>query len=217
MIGCLVLTLAGCSMPSDEQADKNRGKSMPSRKAEVKEANVSDQRWPSGNPAEWPGVKVYRPRKLEHTSYDRSTDTIVDLDTGDALKLGKQLGPGDEERSFGFYNQKTGPYGGGFFVSFGAGDSEIYAIIRIGTGLGAERRYRAREEFDVSRLAELFRAHYNLQIDHMRQHRTRRLAELFGAQYTPPKSLGKPVLVVDARPEKVSEINPQNGTRKDAQ
>lgn len=192
LIGSIVLTLAGCSMPADEQADKNRGKSMPLRKTEVKEANVSDLGWRSGNPAEWPGVKVYRPKKLEHTSYDRSSRTIIDLDTGDALKLGKQLGPGDEERSFGFYNQKTGPYEGGFFISWDilSDNLQVWAITSVRTTKNGQREERGREEFDIGRLAEMFRA--------LNAHDTR-------------------VLVVDARPEKASEAHPQDESQKDAQ
>lgn len=182
-------------MSADEQADKSRGKSMPQRKSEVKEANVSDQRWPSGNPAEWPGVKVYRPRKLEHTSYDRGSRTIIDLDTGDALTLSRPIGPGDEQRTFGFYNQKTGPYVGGVFVSWSNSDLSVCAITSIRAAVDGDGKRLTRDDYDIERLAEM-------------------LGVLAG-QFS--HSRHKQLLVVDARPEKTSVTHPQDETQKDVQ
>ena len=154
---------------------------------------MSSSKMRMGNPMEWDDVEIIHPRKLENASYDRSTYTIVDLDTGDALKLSKPLGPGDRPRQFGFYNLETGPYAGGSYINMGGEGSEIYVISGISTGAGADHRYRAREEFDIGRIAELFRARF----------------DTFGSDKT--------VVVIDARPEKASEINPQNGTREAAQ
>lgn len=190
LMSCIALALVGCAEKNGGGPGDAENTTTPSTEVEVKEVSMGKQMYRSDNPLEWPDIEIHRPKKLKNTRYDRNTDTIVDLDTGDALKISRTPGPGDRPRQFGFYNPKTGPYAGGSFIEWSGSEVVVRGVSVIYTGSGADDRARAREEYDIGRLAEMLRAYFNEDVQ---------------------------VIIVDGRPEKASEINPQNGIRKDAQ
>ena len=140
------------------------------------------------NPAERPGVKVYRPEPLPNATYDAATNRVIDLDTGNRLTVrsGHAGGPG----RFGFSNQESGPIAGG---SYSLWSSEALIVYEI-TGLATSEPgfpARARSEFDSSPIADLFRARY----DAVSPYHTRT------------------VLVADSRTETPGEPNRDAGAR----
>jgi hypothetical protein len=191
---CALLLLSGCS-GSETPSSKDGGKaSASSDGGGTKEVGVNNTVRQPDNPAEREGVKVYRPRRLANTTYDLNKRTVVDLDTGDELVItqyGHAGGPG----GFSYRNNKIGPIASGRFISWSKMEVAVYAITAIWVAEDRFRNYRAREEYDVGRIGEMFRARYDQNDPHHR----------------------KEVLVVDSRPEKISEINPQNGSRRAAQ
>jgi hypothetical protein len=191
----IALLLVGCGKRDAGQSGGEDKKAAPVREAGAKEVGVSDAARKSDNPAEWDDVKVHRPKRLENVVYDSSTRTLTDLDTGDRLVITFPSGPGDSPHQFGFSNEKTGGIAGGSFLDKGDSKTQIYQVTSILITEDGFRTYRAREEYDIARIAELFRA--------------------FTDQVNPNHKYE--ILVVDTRPEKKSEINPQNGIRKDAE
>ena len=146
----------------------------------------------SGNPAERPGVTVFRPEKLANVAYDAETSRVIDLDTGNRLsvKSGHAGGPGQ----FGFSNQETGPIAGGSYSLWSSEDLIVYEITGLAT---SEPGFptRGRSEFDSSPIAELFRARFDA---------------------VSPKHT-RTVLVVDSRPETPGEPNRATGARSEGQ
>jgi hypothetical protein len=193
---CASLLLVGCGAnntkdtPNDETEQKRSVDAAASKETSMTEKVVRQ----SGNPAERQGVKVYRPKQLPNTAYDQSTRTLTNLDTRDKLIVSSP-GHADGPGQFGFSNEKTGGIAGGSFKDWGDKGVYVYEITSILTTEDGFRKYRAREEYDIGRLAEMWRARYD-QID---------------------PDHGKQILIVDSRPEKINEINPQNGIRKAAQ
>jgi hypothetical protein len=143
----------------------------------------------AGNPAERSGVKVYHPRKLPNISFDTKTNLLTDLDTGNRLfvRPGHAGGAG----KFGLSKQKTGPIAGGGYTFWSDQDLKVYEITSL---MSAQPGlpYLARSEFDISALAELFRARYDMRS---------------------PNHRGT-VLVVDSRPEMPADLNQRSpGTK----
>lgn len=190
------LLLTSCSAGGDEgnPPDRDAGRGDSKVVGSSKEAEVEGTKRQPDNPAEREGVKVYRPKKLLHAKYDLNSRSVVDLDTGDKLvnnRIGHAGGPG----GFGFSNAQGRGIAGGDFIFWSNNDVAVFNITKILTAKDGFRNYRAREEYDVARLAEMFRARYD-QNDPFHK---------------------KEVLVVDSRPKKISEINPVNGLRKTEQ
>lgn len=193
---CASLLLMGCGTdnkndtPNDQTKQRRLDDAAASKEADMDEDVV---RQPN-NPAKREGVKVYRPKKLQNVRYNRGDRTLIDLDTGDELVIsspGHAGGPGQ----FGFSNERTGSIAGGSVIYWSDVGIGVYEITAIRRTVDGKRQYRSREEYDIGRLAELFRAKYD--------------------QNDP--SHRREILVVDSRPEKISEIDPQNGIRKAAQ
>jgi hypothetical protein len=199
---CALLLLTGCS-GSGAPSSKGGGKASASSDGDgAKEVGVNTTLRQPDNPAEREGVKVYRPKRLTNTTYDQNKRMVVDLDTGDKLVItspGHAGGPGQ----FGFLNEKTGGIAGGEYVFWSGKDVYVYNVTRMLTTKDGFRNYRAREEYGIGRLAEMFRA---------------RAEESYRkAQPLSKTGFRDTVLVVDSRPEKTSEINPVNGLRKTEQ
>jgi hypothetical protein len=200
--GCAALLLMGCS-GSDAPSSKGGGKaSTSSDGGGTKEVGVNNTVRQPDNPAEREGVKVYRPKRLANTTYDQNKRTVVDLDTGDKLVVSKPIGPGDSPRQFGFSNEKTGGIAGGSFKYWSDNDVSVFEVTGISIAADEFKSYRAREEYDIGRIGEMFGA----------------LREAVYRKNQPLANVGfdKEIIVADSRPETISEINPQNGTRKAA-
>jgi hypothetical protein len=143
----------------------------------------------SGNPAERPGVDVHRPEKLRHVRYDRGERTILDLDTGDRLKL---VSPFRESPGhFVFSNEGSGFIAQGSYFEWNNSDTSVYEITAVSSSRDGELRYFARTGFDISTIAALFRA-------------------ALDAAW--PDHGGK-TLVVDARPATPADMDPKTGSR----
>jgi hypothetical protein len=200
--GCAALLLMGCS-GSDAPSSKGSGKASASSNGDgTKEVGVNNTVRQPDNPAEREGVKVYRPRRLANPTYDQNKRAVVDLDTGDKLVI-TSLGHAGGPSRFGFSNEKTGGIAGGSVVDWSDKELAVFEVTSISIAADEFKSYRAREEYDIGRIGEMFRA----------------LAEGAYAKGQPLSKTGlrKEVLVVDSRPEKISEINPQNGSRRAAQ
>ncbi len=193
-----VLLLTSCSAgggegnPPDRDTERSGSKVV----GASKEAEVEGTKRQPDNPAEREGVKVYRPKQLANTSYDQNRRAVVDLVI---TSLGHAGGPG----LFSYRNNKIGPIASGSVMQWSNMDAAVYNITAISIAADNFKSMRAREEYDIARLAEMFRG---LSEEAYRK-----------AQPLSKTGLTKEILVVDSRPEKISEINPQNGMRKVAQ
>ena len=189
----LTLLLAGCG--SQEGADAAGAANRdPAAVANAEEDVTMGAAIRSGNPAERPGVKVYRPKKLDNLHYDSARRMVTDLDTGDRLAL--TLGHAGGVAQYGFSNEKTGWIANGGYFSWGGSGLTVYevATLRKREAVGSSD-HLSRSEFEISRLAELFRASADAALpNHPRV-----------------------VWVVDSRPATPDDINPQTGMPKDKQ
>lgn len=159
---------------------------------------TTGQRQPR-TPADREGAKVYKPKPLSNLRYDMNSSSVADLDTGDKLitKSGHAGGVG----TFGFSNPTVGLIASGGYRYWGSTDRSVFEVTWIRTTVEGVHQYRAREEYDISRIAEMFRA--------LKDEMVRRARPIVG------NNPYREVLVVDSRPEKISEINPVNGQMKD--
>lgn len=195
------LLLTSCSAGGDEGDSPDRDTERPGSKVvgASKEAEVEGTERQPDNPAEREGVKVYRPERLADISYDQNKRAVVDLETGDRLvnnRVGHAGGPG----LFGFSNERTGEIAGGEYVVWDSNGVTVFEVTKLVIWVGKKHQYLAREEYEISRLAEMFRA--------------LREAQYRKAQPHSKTGFRKEVLVVDSRPKKISEIDPVNGQPK---
>lgn len=141
-------------------------------------------------------VVVYRPRKLANVRYDPAHNMITDLDTGDRLSIssGHAGGPGQ----YGFSNINSGliAYGGfrdGGYYGTAYGGAIVYEIRTLRTEHATGAPTRARSEYDIARLAEMFRARADALL---------------------PDS-SREVIVIDARPATPNVSNPKSDLPKE--
>jgi hypothetical protein len=197
LAGAVASSVGACSRGEATIGEADKGTASEKSGAGAAVGGDSVER-PSGNPADRPGVKVYRPEQLTNVRYDRETDTIVNLDTGDSLKVTPPFreSPGH----YVFSNEKTGDIAFGGYLSGTGGslDREVFEITSVHpfdmpAGVTGQW-FLARAEFDVSPIAELFRARLDATSPNHRRN----------------------VLVVDVRPETPAEIDRQTGSRGNA-
>jgi hypothetical protein len=92
---------------------------------------------------------------------------------------------------FGFANENTGAIAAGEFEYWSDEVYDVYEVTRIRIISDQYGAYRAREEYDIGRLAKLFRAK----------------SDLLSSTQRPE------VLVVDSRPATLAEIDQKSGKR----
>jgi hypothetical protein len=197
----LILVACGGRDDSSGQTPNHEIVELASPLSHAAESRVSEGEAPvgnvgrSGNPAEWPNVRVYRPRKLNNVRYDGEKRLLTDLATGDRLTLrtGHAGGPGHVSYS----NEKTGGIAYGAYYNWSSYEQNllVYNVSSLRTEIGSAPQ-RAREEFEIGRLAELFRASYEAAVSPNRR---------------------KEVLVVDSRPEQAAEIDRVTGETRSGQ
>jgi len=191
----VTLSLSGCGRSGQRGNGQETSRVRVDHSAtKMKEAGVAN---PSGNPAERPGVTVYRPKALPHARYDMGQPSVVDLDTGDmlVLKSGHRGGAG----TFGLSNERTGGIAGGLFQSWSTQDVTVFEVTALSIADDGFRRFRPRGEYNLTRLAEMFRA-----------------IKEAGYRVAQPQSktgYRGQVLVVDSRPNRADEIDRMTGKR----
>jgi len=191
-------TLQGCGSGKGERKDR-RSSPTDRARSEVKPLREASMPNSTDNPAERPGVEVYRPQKLESTQYNMNSNSVVDRHTGDTLqitRIGYAGGPG----AFKFRDSSNNVTGNGTFLSLNRGDVSGYEITSILLSSDNFTSFRSREEYNASKLANLFGA----------------LAEAQERSAQPESETGQHeyMSVIDARPKTVSEINPRTGQRR---
>lgn len=195
----MLILLAGCGETGEPQSPDDGHRRAPITDAKSTKGPImtAGQRRPT-NPADREGAKVYRPKPLANIRRDTYSSPVVDLDTGDKLivRNGHAGGVG----TFGFSNAAVGLIASGGYRYWGATDRSVFEVTWIRTTVDGVHQYRAREEYDISRIAEMFRA--------LSDEAVRKARPIVGN--IPLRD----VLVVDSRPEKISEINPVNGQLK---
>jgi len=137
---------------------------------------------PHVNPEDRPGVRVYRPKALAAVEYEPDIRKVIDTSNGDYLIT--RLGHGTGIGHYTFGNAKKGmiAHGGFYYRGGNTRGLTIYEIPGLRTRLGGDAPYLARSEFEISRIAEMFRARMDAANP---RHRTE-------------------VVVIDSRPEKPS-------------
>lgn len=148
---------------------------------------MSDSTIRSGNPAERPNVEVYRPRKLANVKYIAAANAVKNLDNGDALIVitGHAGGPG----RYTYSNEKTGLIAYGGYTTWSDGRRSVYEVLSLLSEHTTGAPHRARSEFNIGCMAELFRARADAALPkHQRE-----------------------ILVVDARPATPGDIDPRTG------
>lgn len=194
------LALIGSGMSGEQSrhnvADPSSGPVVHLKSGEAGGAASGDKAMPNGgkypgNPADRPGVKVYRPEKITTIEFDPKIRRVLDTSNGDFLITRSGHAGGVGQWTFG--NLKTGGIAyGGFYSSGGGYGPTIYEIPSLKTGLGYKFPHLSRSEFDLGRIAELFRAEKDA------------VAPNHGVE----------VLVVDSRPETPNDDNSSDAKDK---
>jgi len=123
-------------------------------------------------------AKVYHPQKIEQVEYDPKINRVLHTPSGDFLILrsGHAGGPGH----YTFGNLKIGMIAYGGFSSTGGYNGPLsYRVRSLRKELGGDKPRLSRAEFDLVRIAEMFRAAIDVRVPNH----------------------GKEILVVDSRPK----------------
>lgn len=144
------------------------------------------------NPADRSGVKVYRPKKLANVKYSSAGSYVKNLDNGDALVV--RSGHAGGVGQFSYSNANAGLIAYGGYYSWGGGNSDIrgFDVVALKAEHATGAPFRARSEFDLTQMAELFRAYND--------------AAMPDNTYS--------AIVVDSRPENANEIDPTSGAKR---